>query len=113
MTYQRRRGQRALVYVAQDVTDSLGNHHREPDLDNPIEVRAAFSFERSNRAEVPGQQQVNVINMVTTQDIPGIDMWGRVWWNNSWWDIESPPAWRFGSRHVRHLTIQLRERPHG
>lgn len=113
MSVQRRRGQRALVYPEKHATDTRGNVMLAPDLDNPIEVRAAFIPQRGARAEVPGQVEVNVYRMILSADVEGLGLWSRVAWNGSEWDIVSPPAHRYGSRHVRHVSVDVRERPNG
>lgn|GEM_PF-1581687 len=118
MSVQRRCGQKALLYPEILVTDERGNVMKGPDLDNPVEVRAAFSAQRGARAEVPGQVQVNVYRMLVDPDVEGIGLWGRVRWTapdgaGPEWDIVSPPAYRHGTRHVRHVSFDIRERPNG
>lgn len=111
MSVQRRRGQKALVYASKTVEDRRGNHLRIVDMDNPIEVRAAFIPQRSGRAEVPGQSQINVTRMIVDAHLEGVDLWSRVLWMGLEWDVAAPPSYRHGSRHVRHWSIDLRQRP--
>jgi hypothetical protein len=110
VSVQRKRGQKATVYIERTATDSRGGTHKEPDLDNGVEVRAAFIPQRSARAEVPGQQHINVVRMIV-KDIPGVSLWCQVDWAGTSWDVVTPPAYHHGSRHVRHVSIDLRERP--
>jgi len=111
MSVQRRRGQAAIVYPAITVTDNRGNTQLEADLNSPISVVAAFIPDRSARAEVPGQAMVNIVKMLVKPDIPGIDMWARVEWDGRSWDVATPPANHHGSRHTRHTSLMLRQRP--
>lgn len=111
MSYQRRRrGQPAVVYPSKIITDNRNNHQRVVDLDKPIPVEAVFIPQRSARAEVPGQAQINVTRMILNHDLPGVDIWGRVQWQGEEWDIVSPPAYHHGTRHTRHWSMDIRER---
>lgn len=49
--------------------------------------------------------------MIVDADLDDVDLWSRVEWNGKQWDIVTPPAYRHGSRKVRHWSIDLRERP--
>lgn len=112
MTLQRKRGQPAVVYKTHLITDNRGNEVRVANMDDPIPVKAAFVPQRSTRAEVPGQVQIDVVRMLVDANLPGVDLWSQVEWNGSQWDIVSPPALHSSlSRHTRHWTIDLRKRP--
>lgn len=112
MSFQRRRrGQPATVYPSKLVTDNRGNHQRVVDLDSPIEVEAVFIPQRSAKAEVPGQAQIDVTRMLLSHDLPNVDIWGRVVWKGEQWDIVTPPAYHHGTRHTRHWTLDIRRRP--
>ncbi len=111
MSVQRRRGQKALVWRTKVVTDRRGNQVQMADAEGPIEVTAVFIPQRSSRAEVPGQQQINVTRMIVDPHIPDLTLWSRVEWQGKQWDIVSPPAFHNGSRHTRHWSIDIRERP--
>jgi hypothetical protein len=108
---QRKRGQKALVYQTGEVTDRRGNTKSMVDLSKPLEVRAAFIPQRSARAEVPGQQHINVTRMICDPDLPDVDLWSRVEWAGKSWDIVTPPSLHIGTRHTRHWSLDLRERP--
>ncbi|WP_073839544.1 phage head-tail adapter protein [Micromonospora sp. CB01531] len=108
---QRRRGQAARVWRTKVVTDNRGNKIKAADPDSVFEVRAVFIPQRSARAEVPGQQQINVVRMLVSADLDDVDLWSRVEWNGKLWDVVTPPAHHHGSRHTRHWSIDLRERP--
>ena len=109
---QRRRGQAAKVWPATKTTDSRGNTVVAVDsAAAPIQVTAAFIPQRSARAEVAGQQQINVVTMIVAPDLPDVNLWSRVQWRGRYWDVVSPPAYHHGTRHTRHWSMDLRERP--
>lgn len=108
---QRRRGEECLVYPTTTREDNRGHKVKGVDLDNPIRVRAVFIPQRSAKAEVPGQTQINVTRMIVTNELPGVDLWSRVEAQGKVWDVVTPPSYRHGSRHTRHWSIDLRERP--
>ena len=81
------------------------------DADGPHEVRAAFIPQRSARAEVPGQAQINVQRMIVAADLTDVNLWSRVEWAGSKWDVVTPPAYHHGTRRTRHWSIDIRERP--
>jgi hypothetical protein len=111
-SFQRRRGQPATVWPTTTVTDGCGNRLVAVDMTAPpIEVTAVFIPQRSARAEVPGQQQIDVVTMIVAPDLPDVNLWSRVLWRGRYWDVVSPPAFHYGTRHTRHWSMDLRERP--
>lgn len=111
MSHQRRRGQWATVLKTKVVEDSLGNEHMVPDPDNTERVKAWLFPQRSSKAEVAGQQHINVIR-IGVPPIEGVDLWSRVEFMGKSWDVAAPPAYHYGaSRVTRHWSIDLRERP--
>ena len=110
MSIQRDRGEAARIYQVATAEDSRGNSV-EAVVDEFIEVRGAFSPDRSDRAEIPGQQQVRVFTMITSADLTNVSLWSIVKWRDLWWDIVSPPAWHIGDRHTRHWSLSIRQRP--
>ncbi|NEA50453.1 phage head-tail adapter protein [Streptomyces sp. SID10815] len=111
VSVQRRRGQRAKVWRTSEVVDNRGNRVIVADPTAPIEVRAAFIPQRSARAEVPGQQQINVTRMIVDAQTEGVSLWSRVEYAGRQWDVVSPPAYHHGDRRTRHWAIDIRERP--
>lgn len=111
MSYQRRRGQPALLYRSKTIIDSRGNEVAVVDLDDPYPVRAWVIPQRSSRAEMPGQQDIHIIRIGVEALLEGVDSWSRVYYRDVWWDVVMPPAYHHGTRHVRHWTIDLRRRP--
>lgn len=108
---QRKRGVLATVWRTEAQTDNRGNVTQVPVLANPHQVRAVFIPQRSSRAEVPGQMEINVTRMIISHDLEGVDLWSRVEAMGKTWDVVTPPAYHHGTKHVRHWSIDLRERP--
>ncbi len=108
---QRRRGQPARIWKTGVVTDKRGNMVITPAADGPHVVRAVFIPQRSARAEVPGQQQINIMRMLVRPDLDDVNLWSRVEWAGAFWDIVSPPAYHHGTRRTRHWSIDIRQRP--
>lgn len=113
MSYQRQHGQVAKIWPQAVHVDRRGNRTVSVDMDaNPLIERVAIVPDRASRAEVPGQQSVNVVQMVVDPNLKDVGLWSRVFVQGSWWDVSGPPAYHHGSsRHTRHWTIPLRRRP--
>lgn len=114
VTWQRRRGHKVTIYPTISQVDNRGTPIKSPDLDSPIETRAWVVPDRSSAAEVPGQQEIDVIRLGIEPrielDEAEIDRYSRVEWDGDDWDVTTPPAKRYGTRHVAHQTITLRRR---
>ncbi|MFI5840550.1 phage head-tail adapter protein [Catenuloplanes sp. NPDC051500] len=111
-SHQRRRGVTVKVWPTTATTNRRGDEVLTVDMDAPpITVRAAMIPQRSSKAEVPGQQQINVIKMIVPANLPGVDLWSRVEWNGQLWDVAAPPSYHHGTRQTRHWSLDLRERP--
>lgn len=109
---QRRRGETAVIYPTVVRTDNRGTSVKGPDMDSPITVRAVFIPQRSAKAEVPGQTAINITRMIVQHDLEGVfDLYSRVDAQGTIWDVVTPPAYRHGTRHTRHFSVDLRERP--
>jgi len=108
---QRRRGVTAKVWKTAKHVDNRGNEILVADADGPYEVRCALIPQRSARAEVPGQQQINITRMIVSADLPDVTLWSRVEVLGTQWDIVTPPAYHHGERRTRHYSIDIRERP--
>lgn len=111
MSLQRRRGIPAIVYRLVTITDNRGNETVRVDFDNPTQVRAAFIPQRGSKAEVPGQQIINVVRMIVAPETPDVGVWNQVDYDGKRWDVVAPPSVHNGSRRVRHISVDLRERP--
>jgi hypothetical protein len=74
-------------------------------------VNCALIPQRSARAEIPGQQQINITRMIVAADLEGVELWSRVELLGKVWDIVTPPAYHHGERRTRHWAIDIRERP--
>ncbi|MEU9605455.1 phage head-tail adapter protein [Streptomyces sp. NPDC048057] len=108
---QRRRGVKAKIWKSELRTDNRGNEILVADADGPHEVTCALIPQRSARAEVPGQQQINITRMIVAAGLEGVSLWSRVEVLGSVWDIVTPPAYHHGERRTRHWSIDIRERP--
>lgn len=115
MTVQRRRGQVVKVWKTETLTDRRGNTVQASEgVDSPpVLVRAAFIPQRSSRAEVPGQQSINIYRMIIDADLEGVGLWSRIEWRGAIWDPITPPEYHQGTRQTRHWSIDIRERPAG
>lgn len=111
MSVQRRRGETARVWKMAQVIDGRGNRTLRADPTSPHVVRAAFIPQRSSRAEVPGQQQINVVRMIVDHDLADVGLWSRVEYQGKEWDVVTPPSYHHGTRRTRHWSIDIRERP--
>lgn len=109
----RAHGQAAQIWVQKVNLDPRGNRIVSVDMtEDPIELKAAFIPDRASRAEVPGQQEVEVVNMLVDPNLEGVGMWSRVFAMGKWWDTSAPPQFHNGpSKRTRHWTIPLRRRP--
>jgi hypothetical protein len=111
MSWQRRRGREAKIWKQKAVIDNRGNTLMVADADGPYVVTVAQVPERSARAEVPGQAEINVIRIIVDPEIPDVGLWSRVELDGRVWDVVSPPGFHHGTRTTRHWSINLRERP--
>lgn len=118
MTIQRRRtGQDIKAFGRVLQQDRRGNTQYVVDMNNPLwEGRAWIVADRSQRAEVSGQQEITVYTM-GIRDLPefndgSLGLWSKIEWDGKLWDIIQPPMYRLGvKRHTRHWTISIRKRP--
>lgn len=112
VSLQRRRGIPVKVWKTVIRTDGRGNEHKLADLTATPEDATAWVYpQRSARAEVPGQQHINVVRIGVRADIPDLELWSRIEMQGKQWDVVTPPAYHHGTRHTRHYSIDLRERP--
>lgn len=95
-----------------ETEDRRGNKNLAADLTaEPYHVTAAFIPQRSARAEVPGQQQINVYTMIVSADLADVGLWSIVRWRGELWDVVTPAAYHHGTRHTRHYSLDIRQRP--
>lgn len=114
MTVQRRGLLRVKIEIWPTVerTNRRGDVVRGADVDaEPFVTYGSVSALRSQRAEVPGQQEVDIVRIAFNAPIPGLDTTSRVRIGESLYDVVTPPSKRHGSRHVQHWTVDLRRRP--
>lgn len=101
----------ALVWRTITTIDKRGNAIVSADPSNPTEVSAAFIPQRGSRAEIAGQQIINVTRMILDADTPDVGLWNKVEWNGKVWDVVAPAQYHNGSRQTRHVSVDIRERP--
>lgn len=113
MTYQRRRkAMTATFYPIVKMQDNRGNERKVHDATNPLSRKVWQIPQRGAKAEVTGQQTINVIRVGVATDIPEVALNSLVEFDGKKWDVVSPPALHHGGgRHTRHYTMDLRERP--
>lgn len=112
MTVQRRRqGQPVVIYRTKVIQDARGNSTVVVDPENPHKLTAAVIPQRSSRAEVPGQQLVDVVRLIVSDDLEGVTLWSRVEYRGEEWDLVQPPAYHHGTRRTRHSSVDIRRRP--
>lgn len=111
--HQRKHGQPARVWRVEEQMDARGNLHEIAVPDDAHEVKAWVFSQRSARAEVPGQLGINVIRIGVDADMEGVSLWSMVEILGKLWDVAAPPTYHHGTRHTRHWSIDLRERPDG
>ena len=111
MTHQRRRGVTAKVWKTRESIDDRGNKVRVADPNDYEYVTVAQIPQRSASAEVPGQMVINVVRLIVDPNIRDMDIWSRVEFNGKEWDVVTPPSYHHGTRHTRHWSIDVRERP--
>jgi hypothetical protein len=113
VSFQRKRkGLPAKVWKTAIQRDNRNNAHVVPVPANPHQVRAWIFPQRSSKAEVPGQQQINVIRIGVDANLADVELWSRVEFMGREWDVVAPPAYHHGhGRHTRHWSIDLRQRP--
>lgn len=93
------------------IEDGRGNIKSVADPDNKVTVNAAVIPQRSQRAEVAGQVVIDVTRVLVDPSIPGVELWSRAELDGYEWDLVTPPELHWGTRRVRHWTIDLRRRP--
>lgn len=112
MSVQRRNGVLIKIHPTITTENRRGAKVKGPDLENWHEVRAWIVPDRSSRAELIGQQEIEVyrVGVDPSTVLTGVDQYSRVIWEGDDWDVVGPPAKRGGSRHVRHQTLTIRRR---
>ena len=112
---QRRRGEPVTIALAIDRVDLRGNVVRMPTKTSPrVKARAWQYSDRSSKAEVPGQMDIDVIRLGVESRDPNfelMDIFARIQWQGHWWDLVAPPTHQTGVRQTRHKTLTARRRP--
>lgn len=100
-------------------TNSRGSKIWVEDRENPVRgIKIGISTDRTSRAEVRGDVEIEVINARFPYSHEGTPLMGvgpgaQLHWDGTDWDIVAPPSIRKTRTHsVRHLTVQIRRRPY-
>lgn len=109
---QRRRGIEIKFHKVTEVTDKRGNRTKMA-TGETVTVRGAVVPDRSSRAEVPGQMEINVLRIITDSDLPDVSIWSRVEMMGTWWDPVTPPEMHRGTTLTRHWSFLVRRRTDG
>jgi hypothetical protein len=99
------------VWKVRKQIDNRGNEVKIADPDDYEDVTIWVFPQRSARAEVHGQQSINVTRIGVPGHFVNLDLWARLQFQGKDWDVVTPPSYHHGTRHVRHWTIDVRERP--
>lgn len=93
-------------------TNSRGESQWAPDRTSPQRVRMGLTADRTSRAEVRGNVEIEVYEVRLPFKLEGVGPGAVVLWDGSEWDIAAPPMLRPSRTHsVRHITVQIRRRP--
>lgn len=112
MSVQRRKGVEIKIWPEMNVRDARGNDSLQANLEvEPYVMRGAAIPQRSSRAEVPGQVEINVVRIIVPVLADDVGLFSRIEFLGAQWDVASPPAFHAGSRLTRHWSIDCRKRP--
>lgn len=112
--HQRRRSRvTARIFLWEEQTDDRGNVHRVTSTES-YPQRVWVYHQRSARAELAGQQEIDVMRIGIDPTAKNVGLWGKVQMLGKTWDIAAPPAYHQGMKHhTEHLSVDLRARPDG
>jgi len=112
---QRRLGLDAIFKPTIVITDRRGDEVRIADEDPSHWIKTKCwmitNTNRTSRAEVPGQLEIDSYKIGIKADIPGIDLWSRVIIDGEEYDVLTPPYRYNGTKQVRHWSLMIRQRP--
>lgn len=117
-TYQRRHGQEVKIWDDVVQYDNRGGRfvcvpvdENDVPTGTPQVVKAVLIPDRSTIADLAGQQEVDVYQMLIDPDV-NAGSWARAEWRGVYWDVSAPAQLHYGSgSHVRHQTVEIRRRP--
>ena len=109
---QRRRGREVKFWPREKIIDGRGNEQYHANLEaKPIVTTAAEMQDRSSRAEVPGQHEIDVVRLIVRYDLPNVGVWAICYWRGEYWDVLTPPIYHYGTRQTRHQSMLIKRRP--
>lgn len=99
-------------YARTQQANRRGEEQWAPDWANPQRVRMGITADRTSRAEVRGNVEIEVYEIRLPASLKGVGPGAVVIWDDSEWDVVAPPQLRPTRTHsVRHQTVQIRRRP--
>ena len=92
--------------------NSRGESQWAPDRTSPQRVRMGITADRTSRAEVRGNVEIEMYDIRLPFKLKGVGPGAVIVWDGSEWDIAAPPMLRPTRTHsVRHITVPIRRRP--
>ena len=99
-------------YPRAQMKNSRGESQWAPDRSAPQRVRMGITADRTSRAEVRGNVEIEVYEVRLPFRLRGVGPGAVVVWDGSEWDVAAPPLLRPTRTHsTRHITVQIRRRP--
>lgn len=97
-----------LVYPEVEVVNARGERVRVPSQ-TPVPVRCSLSKSRNATAELPGQVDVKIYNVVARKAPVGA--WVKIVHEGEEWDLTAPPSFSDGvSKATRSVSFTIRSR---
>lgn len=98
-----------FIYPEVEMVDDYGNIVVVP-AKEPVRIMATIQADQSSVAELAGQITVEVLKC-TTREAP-VGTWGRVKYNDRFYDVAIPPRRSPGATSAsRHVNFSIRSRP--
>lgn len=110
---RKRNAQLATIKPTITQTDARGATVNMPDPNpaNWLEDVKVWEFgQRSGKAEVPGQQAINVTRLGMEVQNARVDIWSRITFQGKEWDVVTMPKYSHGTKRNRHWSMDIRER---
>ena len=113
MVTQRKKGHgiSAVAYPGVVRETRLGSHQMAADRSSPIAFTGWVIPQRSSRAEVAGQRDIDVIRIGVSPKLGHrIGLWSEIDLLGRTWDVVTPAAYHHGTPRTRHYSLDLRSR---
>lgn len=101
------------VFPRTQQANRRGEEQWFPNWDAPVKTRMGITVDRTSRAEVRGNVEIEVYQIRIPASIQGVGPGATILWDDAEWDVVAPPMVRPTRTHsVRHQTVQIRRRPY-